>query len=474
MNHPRLQLIETLQQLPAPWIENPQPIISDYLHSTHQKLIVLDDDPTGSQLVHSVPILTEWSVESLVRELNGEAQAIYLLTNSRSLPPAQADQLSAHIAHNINQAVAQTTAKVVIVSRGDSTLRGHFPNEVQALADHMSIQFDAWIVLPALPEAGRFTINDIHYVAQGDWLIPAGETPYAQDPDFGYHSSNLREWVVERSQGKIPFERVHSISLEDLRSGGPEQVRQRLLALEKGAVCIVNAASRRDVDVFVLGLLKAEEAGKNYLFRSGPTFVMARIGLAPYPLLKTSDLSLPEESGGLIIVGSYVPNTSGQINRLLEGSDIDRLEVSVEKLLALETQQAEIARVAALANQNIAAGRDTVIYTSRKLAVAADADGSLEVGKIVSNSLIRILHAIPTRPRYILAKGGITSHNVATLGLGIRRAVVLGQIMAGISVWQAGPESLFPGICYLIFPGNVGSPDTLLNVVNKLKLPKKV
>ncbi len=84
-----------------------------------------------------------------------------------------------------------------MVSRSDSTLRGHYPGEVDALAEGLGQRFDATLIIPFFLEGGRYTPNDIHYVAEGDALIPA-ETPFARDAAFGYRSSDLRDWVDER------------------------------------------------------------------------------------------------------------------------------------------------------------------------------------------------------------------------------------------------------------------------------------
>ena len=72
------------------------------------------------------------------------------------------------------------------------------------------------------------------------------------------------------------------------------------------------------------------------------------------------------------------------------------------------------------------------------------------------------------KPGFVLAKGGITSADVGVKGLGIRKALVLGQIEPGIPVWKALAESKFPNIPYIIFPGNVGEDETLKNAVKKL------
>ena len=98
-----------------------------------------------------------------------------------------------------------------------------------------------------------------------------------------------------------------------------------------------------------------------------------------------------------------------------------------------------------------------------------DPESNLSIGSRVSDALIAILGLISTRPRYLIAKGGITSSDVATKGLGVKRALILGQILPGVPVWQLGPESKYPGMPYIVFPGNVGGPGALAEAVNILK-----
>ena len=156
---------------------------------------MLDDDPTGTQTVHNIPVLTEWSVASLRAELANDLPCFYILTNSRSLPLPGAQAMNVEIARNLREASHQAQRDFVIVSRSDSTLRGHFPGEVDALANALEQDFDGWLIIPFFLEGGRYTIGNVHYVAEGDKLVPAGETPFARDSAFGYRASNLREWV---------------------------------------------------------------------------------------------------------------------------------------------------------------------------------------------------------------------------------------------------------------------------------------
>ena len=80
-----------------------------------------------------------------------------------------------------------------------------------------------------------------------------------------------------------------------------------------------------------------------------------------------------------------------------------------------------------------------------------------------------MVRRLATRPRYLVAKGGITSYDIATRALGVKRAMCIGQILPGVPVWELGESSRFPGLKFVAFPGNLGDPDWLSEVVLKLR-----
>jgi uncharacterized protein YgbK (DUF1537 family) len=385
--------------------------------------------------------------------------------------------MNREIATNLVKAARRAVREFAVVSRSDSTLRGHFPHEVEALAQGLGQNLETWLIIPFFLEGGRYTIDDIHYVAEGDWLVPAGQTEFARDAAFGYRASNLREWVEEKTEGRVPAESVASLSIEDIRRGGPVRVAERLAALRPGDVCVINAASYRDMEVFVGGLLSAEARGQRFLYRTAASFVRVRSGLAPRPLLARAEFNLApdatrglaESSGGLIVVGSYVPRSTGQVDSLLRCPGITSLEIDVKAVLDETRRKAEIQRLARQADQALGSGQDVMLYTSRQLLTGDDAESSLSIGRRVSEGLVALVQAISTRPRYLLAKGGITSSDVATRGLNVKRAVVLGQILPGVPVWRLGPESRHPGLDYIVFPGNVGDAQSLVKIVAMLR-----
>jgi uncharacterized protein YgbK (DUF1537 family) len=469
VNEPTLDRQSCLASLPPPWAEDPLPAIRAEVERTGRTVIVLDDDPTGTQTVHDVPIITEWSVEALSEALRDEAPAVYVLTNSRSLPLAEAQALNREIGRNLKAASAATSRPFVVVSRSDSTLRGHFPGEVDALCEGLGGGFDAWLLIPFFEAGGRLTVNDVHYVAEGDSLVPAAQTPFAADHVFGYRRSNLRRWAEEKTAGRVQAEDVCSVSLNDIRRGGPGRVAELLGRLSGGCICVVNAACQRDVEVFALGLLAAEVGGKRFLYRTAASFVPARSGIAPRPLVGREELHLASAGGALLVFGSYVPKSTQQLSHLMEHGDVDAVEVAVEKLLDDGRRAGEIERAAAAAEAGLQHGRDTVIFTSRRLVTDDAGRHNLSIGRRVSDSLVSIVRSIGPRPRYLLGKGGITASDIATKACGVKRAMVLGQVLPGVPVWRLGEETPHPQMPYVVFPGNVGGEDAVTRIVGDLR-----
>ena len=253
-----MNLEETLKTLPPPIKETSlaKEVTSRQSAKTLPLLVVLDDDPTGTQTCHGINVLTVWDHDTLVKEFETCTSGFFILTNSRALITQEARELIRTICQAVRTAAQSVGKDFEIVLRGDSTLRGHFPDEPE-VAEEVIGAADAWILAPFFRQGGRLTINDVHYVASPDGtLIPAAQTPFAKDATFGYKNSNLIEYVLEKSKGSIPREHVHSISLDDLRVGGPSVVAKRLLGFPKGSVVIVNSVVDTDMELLVQGLLE--------------------------------------------------------------------------------------------------------------------------------------------------------------------------------------------------------------------------
>jgi uncharacterized protein YgbK (DUF1537 family) len=461
----------TLAALPHVWSADQLPAIRFRLATGIAKLVVLDDDPTGTQTVQNIAVVTDWSVDTLAAELRSDAPGFFILTNSRSLSPEATVALHATLANNLQQAARRTAVAFTVVSRSDSTLRGHYPLETDTLATALG-PMAATLIIPYFDAGGRLTLQGVHYVAEGDQLIPAAQTPFAQDATFGYRHSDLRQWVEEKTGGRIAAAQVNVIRLNTIRQGGPDAVASALNALPPGSVCVIDSLTPRDIDVVAQATLLAEGAGKRFLYRCAASFVAARLGLAPLPLLAREDFKpVPASSGGLVVVGSYVPKTTAQLAHLRTEHPHHLVELSVPDLLDPARRPLAIAEAVQRLNRDLRNGFLTVLATSRQLVQGASPAESLQIINQVSSALVETVRGITIRPRFVIAKGGITSSDIATGGLGVRRAMVRGQILPGVPVWSLGPETRFPGIDYVVFPGNVGTESALANAITKLPHP---
>lgn len=460
---------DTFKALPREWPEDLLPSIRNQIEKSRTKIVILDDDPTGTQTIHDLPVLTTWDLDSLKRELINKETAFFILTNSRGLTKDEACGMGSQIGLSLKSASKATGIHISVISRSDSTLRGHFPHEVDEMAAAMGDSDLPYLICPFFLEGGRYTLNNIHYVAEEDLLVPAAQTSYAQDATFGFSHSNLCRWIEEKTGGRIQADKVIAVSLDDIRKGGPARVAEILMMVSDKSACIVNAVSYKDIEVVVAGLLTAGANGKRFLYRTAASFVRVRAGVIPQPgFLSRKDLVSDAPAGGLFIVGSHVPKTTAQVKALLEQTDICPIEITVEKVLEEQSRHKEIEMATTKLNKALKNGRDTLIFTSRNLVVGNNPDKSLKISQIVSLSLIEIIKGLECQPRYLIAKGGITSSDVATKGLAVKRARVLGQVLPGVPVWKLGQESAYPGMSYIIFPGNVGNDDAFVAIQQKL------
>lgn len=440
--------------------------VQEHVRAGGVKVVVLDDDPTGTQTMHGIDVLAGWTVPELKAALRDPRPCFYVLTNTRSLPQAEAAALCRTVARNLVEAARRAGVRFSIVSRSDSTLRGHFAAELGAIEEGLGRTADAKIVIPAFFEGGRYTIGNRHYVAEGERLVPAADTEFARDKTFGYRHSDLTAWIEEKTGGAVSARDVICIGIGTLRApGGAESVRRMLSDAPRGAFVVVNAAAYCDLDVFVHGLLRAEELGRSYLFRTAASFVRVRAGIGARPLLGADEIVSPGSTGGLVVVGSYVGKTTAQLEALLALPSTVPIELVVDRLGDPAAAEREVCRVAGAAQAAMGLGRHAVVFTSRALTSSLGAAGDLAAGRVVSRALVEVVRHLPTRPRLLVAKGGITSCDIAIHGLGMRRALVLGQAIAGVPVWEMGPETRFPGLRYVVWPGNVGGPQSLAQFV---------
>ena len=458
-------------------------------------LVVLDDDPTGTQSVADLPVLTRWEVEDFTWAFGQGKPAVYVLTNTRSLDPAEAAARNEEVVRNALAAAGQqdsagSSLRLGFVSRSDSTLRGHFPLEPDVIAATVAKvsgeKTDGVVLVPAFPDAGRLTIGGVHYMrGTGDakgTLVPVSETEFAKDASFGFSTSVMADYVAEKSQGRFPADSVIVLDLNIIRAGASAQdpaISAKAIAdaIEPAAdstPIVADIVTENDFRALALGLEEAERRGKKLLYRVGPPFVRGRIGQDIRAALTSEEAyagNTPSEAGGLIVVGSHVGVTTRQLNVLTaEHSSARIIEIDVEKLLGAEPDaKAHLDQTVEAVVEALHAG-DVIVHTSRLLIKTDDPAESLRIARTVSAAVVdvvnRTLKTFP--PRFVIAKGGITSSDVAAHGLEIRHAIVRGPMLPGIvSLWEPvdGPAK---GIPYIVFAGNVGDDDSLAQVTRKL------
>jgi uncharacterized protein YgbK (DUF1537 family) len=450
-----------------------------------RRVVVLDDDPTGTQGVSGLPVLTRWDAEDVSWALSQDVPAIFVLTNTRSLTTEAAAQRVRQVVTTVLAAAGKESVDVAFALRGDSTLRGHYPLETdvatRTIGEVAGIAIDGIVFAPAYLDAGRQTVDGVQWVLTPAGFVPVGATEYARDPAFGFRASNLRDYIEEKTAGRWAAADITSISIEDIRCGGPDRVTEVLLGLRGAAPVVVDAAADEDLRVLSLAVLRAEAAGRAFLYRAGPSFVRARAGAEPAPPLTADEVDgfrrepaagearrrpVPH---GLVVVGSHVERTTDQVRRLRALARPAELELDVGRALDPVQRPEVLGDLVARAVAALA-GQDVVVSTSRAVVTAADQPGNLAISQAVSKAMCSVVREVVAlvRPRWIVAKGGITSSDVATEALGIRRAWVRGSLLPGmVSLWDPVLSDV-PGVPYVVFAGNVGSADALADVVMTL------
>lgn len=431
------------------------------------KIIVLDDDPTGSQTVHSCLLLMQWDVDTLQLGLSDEIPIFFILTNTRALTQQQAATVSQEVCQNLKKALE--VAKIedfLVISRSDSTLRGHYPLETDVIAQELGA-FDAHFLVPAFFEGGRITRDSVHYLIIDGVETPVDRTEFARDSVFAYNHSYLPDYVEEKTQGRIKATEVERFLLEDLRHG----VKGRLLGLSQNRCAVVDAETQTDLDLFAEDILEATTTGKRFLFRSAASLLtsLAKLGKQPIAPEEMAQYK-PTDRPGAIIVGSHVNKTTQQLTRLLQEPGVVGIEIDVAHLLDRSLDRDTILQETRQQFQNIYNAQKTpVVYTSREELTFTNTQQRLDFGITVSSVLMDIVKGLPRDISFLIGKGGITSNDILSTGLELRAARLLGQILPGCSMIRTPAEHpLFPNLPVVLFPGNVGDADGLVTVYRRL------
>lgn len=450
-------------------------LLQKEISANQKKIVVLDDDPTGVQTVHDISVYTDWTKDSIRQGFQEKNNLFYILTNSRGFTQDETTLTHNEIAANVDAVAKELGKEYIFISRSDSTLRGHYPLETEILRTNYEKNtgciIDGEILCPFFKEGGRFTIDDVHYVRYGNELIPANETEFAKDKTFGYRAATMPEYVEEKTKGAYPAGNVVCISLDEIHRMAIDEIEQKLLHVQGFNKIIVNAVDYADLKVFCVALYRAMAKGKVFMFRTAAAIVKVMGGVSDQPLLEREQMVRTNElHGGIIVVGSHTEKTTRQLEALKQLSDIRFVELDATKVTVAGGLEKEVERCLALEEAWIRDGKTVCCYTSRALVTAdtGNKEDELRLSVRISDAVQSLVGGLSVIPKFVIAKGGITSSDVGTKALGVKRANVLGQIEPGIPVWQTGAESKFPGIPYVIFPGNVGEDTTLRYAVEKL------
>ncbi len=426
------------------------------------KIIVLDDDPTGSQTVHGCLLLTRWDIATLKLGLYDASPLMFVLTNTRGMSATQAAKVTREVCHNLKQAMAGFNRPALFVSRSDSTLRGHYPVETDVMEAELG-PFDAHFLIPAFFEGGRTTVNSIHYLKVGDRQVPVHETEFAKDSVFGYQHSYLPDYVAEKTRGRIKANQVVRFTLQDVRTGSLD----RLQALSGNVCCAVDAETQTDLNRFADDLQQAASQGKRFLFRSAASLLSALAKLPPQPVpAEQMHAYVKNNRPGVVVVGSHVKKTTEQLEVLLRQDGIEAIEVDVNRLP--EQTDKLLIEVLAQVNRAHSDGKTSVIYTSRVERQFPDQHSRLQFGEQVSDFLMRVVHGLPLTTGFVISKGGITSNDMLSKGLALPASRIVGQILAGCSVVITPSKHRLAQIPVVIFPGNVGDQNGLATVYQRL------
>ena len=397
------------------------------------KMVVLDDDPTGIQTVHGCLLITQWDEQHVREAFEDEEPFFYILTNTRAMTREEAADVTRSAMEMVLQVNRDYGYRLIVVSRSDSCLRGHFPLETdvmrQCLVAHGYSVYEKTPFCPAFIEAGRVTIDGIHYMRDGKQLIPVSQTEFARDNVFAYHTSVLRDYIREKGANPDDYIIVNAQSYDEL----------------------YRFANHLTSDII--------PQTSSVVIRSSSSLPKAISGIADIPLL---DRTILKQAGvGCFIVGSHVKKTTQQLERLLQAEGTCAIEVDVQRIL--DDAPLLMSETLDTIQQVVDMGLTPVIYTSRQEIRLEDANLRQHLGQQVSDFLVDIVYRLPFTPSYLVGKGGITSNDILTKGLGIKSARVLGQIINSV------PCVMTRDFPYIIFPGNVGNEDSLREVYLKLR-----
>ncbi|MGV9798253.1 four-carbon acid sugar kinase family protein [Mycobacterium sp. NPDC003449] len=424
-------------------------------HTGHRvPTVVLDDDPTGTQMATGVTVLLDWSARRIAEVLSAEG-SLYVQTNSRALEEQAAVELATALRDAVASASDELGRPVRVVLRGDSTLRGHVFAESEVFAGDSS----PVLFVPAFPQGGRTTSKSVHYLVVDGVRMPVGETEFARDPVFGFSSSNLVDWVREKGG-------AHGLAfpVENLRASGGRGLAELLINAPAGAWVVPDAETDEDIDLIHRALEAAEAQGRAVVTRCAATLAALCAGalstsLLPRPIAVAGGIDTAAKV--LLVCGSHTGASTRQLAALCERHGIRPVQIPTDEAFA--DPGAAGATAAEQVLQAFESANLMVLSSERHRRAG---DDSLSHGELVMRALMAATATVLRTVRTVVSKGGITSAEVARIGFGATEATVRGQVAAGISVWDLHTEGA-PGT-QVVVPGNVGDTGSLIDVIEAI------
>jgi len=434
------------------------------------KIIVIDDDPTGSQLVHDCLLLLNWNYETLLKGLMSKSNLLFVLANTRSLSEEKVEKRLQEICNNLYRVLIENNISdnLLFVSRGDSTLRGHNFLEPYLINEYLG-PFDATFHIPAFLEGNRKTINGKHFVNG----IPAHKTTFAKDIIFGYETNDLKNLLYKKSRSKIELKNIENLYLIDQQSS--HELKKYIQNLKNNTHVIVDIDKFSQLDKFSQ-IIRELFKNKKFLFRTAASFLKSISNTKNskksnfyYSQLRARN-NLNQFLPGIIIIGSYTDISTNQFKKLLEVDFFHAIELDVEKFYKIDVSKDKETQIYKLKNFILEKVRTTlknscipIIYTSRKEKILENNLDQMDFYNSLSLFVAEIVADIKYEIGYLISKGGITSNTILNSSFNVDYVYLEGQICSGISLVKVKliNNNYLPVIT---FPGNLGDDYSLKDV----------
>ncbi len=452
------------------------------------KVIVIDDDPTGSQTVNNCLLLLKWDYSTLIKGFQSKSNLFFILANTRSLSENDAKLRLLEICNALKKIISNESFKeeFIFVSRGDSTLRGHNFLEPEIINDCLG-PFDATFHIPAFIEGKRITIDGDHFVDN----VPVSQTIFAKDKIFGYKTSNIKKLLFQKSKSQIKLNDIQNLNLSELKvleSKEKNIVFNKIRNLKENAHVIVDVENYSQLKKFSLSIKKLSNQ-KKFLFRTAASFISSVSDVKDnpqepffYSLLRRKN-SEKKFLPGFLVIGSYVELSTMQLKEFLEISDCSPIELNVFEFLRISKLKNNQNQLVLFKNnilmqiRSILKQENTpVLFTSRKEVSLVNNDEQVNFYNSIAHFISEIVSDLKYEIGYLVSKGGITSNVILSNGFRADYVYLQGQIITGVSLVTLKLKN-DENLPIVTFPGNIGNQDSLVKVwtilENKTILPIK-